>query len=233
MNKEAARQMVEEVRQAGRTALSEYEAKQVLAAYEIPVPAEMLVAGPDELEAAVEKIGWPLVMKGCAAEIAHKTEKNLIRVDIRDLDEARQALAEIMAGLGDAAGSVLVQEMVPGRRELAVGMSRDAQFGVCVMFGLGGILTEILEDVVFGKAPLSRTEARQMLGEIRGHRILEAIRGMAAADVDQLAGILVQVGQIGLDMDMVAEIDINPVIISGSRPVAVDALVVLRPPATE
>ena len=231
MDKLKARDLVDRAVNEGRTALSEFEAKQVLAAYDIPIPAENLVSDRQGLETAIAGIGTPLVMKGCSAEVAHKTEKNLIRVDIRNQVEAEQAFNEIMSALDGVDGGVLVQQLVPGRRELVVGMTRDPQFGACVMFGLGGIFTEILEDIAFRKAPIDKREALKMMQEIKGRRILEAVRGMEAADTDLLADMLVRVGEIALDMEAVAEIDINPVILSGSRPVAVDALMVLKKPA--
>ena len=122
---------------------------------------------------------------------------------------------------------MLVKEMVSGRRELVMGMIRDPQFGPCVMFGIGGIFTEILEDVCFRVAPLTRDDAEALMDGIRGKKILEAVRGMSAVDRDVLADILVAVGQIGLDHAAVKEIDINPLKISKGRPVAVDALIVL------
>lgn len=228
MDKQAAIKYINEALNNGQKALSEYEAKKVLASYGIPVPPESMVNERSGLEKAVGEIGFPLVMKGCSPEIAHKTEKNLIRVDLRTMAEAEQAFDEIMEGLGSAGGGVLVQSMVQGRRELVIGMTRDPQFGPCVMFGLGGIFTEILEDISFRKAPFDKKEALRMMEEIKGRKILEAVRGMEQADKDLLADMLVQVGQIGLDIEEVAEIDLNPVIISGSRPVAVDALIGLK-----
>lgn len=228
MNKQAAFELVESALERGQSALSEYEAKQVLAAYDIPTSREILVKNRQEIDSAVSQIGFPLVMKGCSDQLAHKTEKNLIRVDLRTHDEAVRAFEEIHGQMESRVGEgVLVQEMVSGKRELVVGMTRDPQFGPCVMFGLGGIFTEILKDIAFRKAPIDEDEAVRMMYEIKGHRILEAIRGMEAADTQTLADVLVNVGQIGIDMDNVAEIDINPVILDGSRPVAVDALIVL------
>jgi len=125
--------------------------------------------------------------------------------------------------------AVLVQEMIKGQRELVVGLTRDPQFGPCVMFGLGGIFTEILKDISFRVAPLEKHDALEMMREIKGHKILDAVRGMPAADIDALADILIAVGRIGLENDDVKEIDINPLILQGSKPVAVDALVVLDP----
>lgn len=229
MSKAKAQELIRNAQREGRTTLSEYEAKQLLAAYDIPVTREMLVQKREALADAVRRIGCPLVLKGCAARIAHKTEKNLVRVDVRTEAEALTIFDELMAAMaGEADAAVLVQEMVSGRRELVVGLTRDPQFGACVMFGLGGIFTEILKDISFRKAPLQPRDALEMMHEIKGRKILEAVRGMPAADTEALAHILIQVGAIGLELEAVAEIDLNPVILAGARPVAVDALVVLK-----
>lgn len=220
-------EIIEKALGEGRKTLSEYESKQVLSAYGIPVTREFLASDLKGLKSAAAQIGYPLVLKGCSSEIAHKTEKGLIRVDIRNEEEATSAFGEIMGHIG-ATGAVLVQEMIKGQRELVIGLTRDPQFGPCVMFGLGGIFTEILKDISFRVAPLEKRDALEMMQDIKGHKILEAVRGMEAADLDLFADILIKVGQIGLENDAVKEIDINPVIISGSRPVAVDALVVLE-----
>jgi len=219
--------IIEKALEERRTSLSEYEAKQVLATYQIPVAREILVDDVKDLVNAAEEIGYPVVFKGCSSDIAHKTEKGLIRVDIRNEKETRAAFEEIMTSMDGTEKAVLVQEMVHGKRELVVGLTRDPQFGPCVMFGLGGIFTEILKDISFRVAPLEKRDALEMMREIKGHKILEAVRGMPAADVDMLADILINVGRIGLENEQVKEIDINPVIISGSRPVAVDALIIL------
>lgn len=219
---------IERALKEGRTTLSEYESKQVLAEYQIPVTKEVLVDDAKSLARAGQEIGYPVVLKGCSSDIAHKTEKGLIRVDIRNEDEASSAFEEIMGNMSGPEDAVLVQEMVKGQRELVIGLTRDAQFGPCVMFGLGGIFTEILKDISFRVAPLEKRDALDMMRDIKGHKILDAVRGMEAADLDILADILIKVGQIGLENEKVKEIDINPVIISGSNPVAVDALVVLE-----
>ncbi len=227
MSRKSAKTVVNQARREGRKTLSEYESKQILAAYGIPVTREVLVESRKDLAAAAAKIKYPLVMKGCSAEIAHKTEKDLIRVDIRTYGEALRAFNELSAAL-NGSGSVLVQEMVSGRRELVMGLIRDPQFGPCVMFGLGGIFTEILKDITFRKAPLEIKDGLDMLKDIKGHKILDAVRGMKAADTDRLAKMLIGLGSMGLEMEEIQEVDINPVILSGSKPVAVDALVVLK-----
>lgn len=228
MNKESAIKIINNALTEGRKTLSEYESKQVLALYNIPVTREILLTNKTQVQKAAEKIGYPLVMKGCSAAVAHKTEKGLIHMDIRTHEEARNAFDEITAGLKGFDGAVLIQEMVKGKRELVIGLSRDDQFGPCVMFGLGGIFTEILRDITFRKAPLNKNDALKMMREIKGHKILDAVRGMEAAATELLSHILINIGRIGLEIGEVQEIDLNPVILSGAKPVVADALIVLK-----
>ena len=220
-------ELIHQAIKEGRSTLSEYESKRVLASYGIPVTREMLVTDMKAFETAIRDIGYPLVIKGCSPETTHKTEKGLIRIDLRNDEEARIAYDEITAAMGGNRKAVLVQELVRGQRELVIGMTREPQFGPCVMFGLGGIFTEIFEDVSFRVAPVEKPEALAMMQEIKGHRILEAVRGMEPANLDRLADMVITVGQIGLDHESVKEIDINPVILRKGEPVAADALVVL------
>lgn len=222
--------VIDQAAKEGRTALSEYESKLVLASYGIPITREILVSRQEELADAVDRIGLPVVLKGCAPAVSHKTEKSLVRLDIRSLDEARIAFDEIRTAMNESGAAVLVQEMVKGARELMAGLTRDPQFGPCVMFGLGGIFTEVLKDVSFRLAPLEERDALEMMTDIKAHRILDAIRGMEPVDRDEMARILINVGRIGVENDRVKEIDINPLIICGGHPVAADALVVLEGP---
>ena len=220
--------IIDEAVQRKQTTLSEYESKQLLTQYGIPVTKEVLAGNRESLMVAIEEIGFPVVLKGCSPDIFHKTEKGLIRVDIRNEDEASESFKEIIAGMSGTENYVLVQEMIRGKRELAAGLTRDPQFGPCVMFGLGGIFTEILKDISFRVAPLEKYDALEMMQEIKGHKILGAVRGMEAVDLEMLADILITIGKIGMENEKIKEIDINPLIISGNTPVAVDALVVLE-----
>jgi acetyl-CoA synthetase (ADP-forming) len=228
IEQEEKMKIIDEAINKGKRSLSEYESKQVLASYQIPVTREVLVDNEKDLLKATQEIGFQLVLKGCSSEITHKTEKGMIKVDIRNEDEAKHAFKEIMDNMDNSDGAVLVQEMVRGVRELVVGLIRDPQFGPAVMFGLGGIFTEILKDISFRIAPLERRDAMEMMRDIKGHKILDDVRGMEAVDLDTMADILINMGRIGLENEKVKEIDINPLIISGSKPVAVDALVVLE-----
>jgi acetate---CoA ligase (ADP-forming) subunit beta len=220
--------MIKKIMIKGRTTLSEYESKQFLASYQIPIVQEMQVTNEAFLIQAVEKVGYPIVLKGCSFDIFHKMEKNLISVNIRNENEALIAFKKISSRMNGTESSILVQEMVKGRQELVIGLINDPHFGPCVMFGVGGIFTEILNDVSFRVAPLNPYDALDMINEIKGHKILGAVRGMEAVDINILTDILITIGKIGMENENIKEIDINPLIISGNKPVAVDALVVLK-----
>ncbi|MGB0575686.1 MAG: acetate--CoA ligase family protein [Alphaproteobacteria bacterium] len=220
--------IIKAARAKGQKTLSEYESKRVLAAYGVSISREALVSTQSEAKAAAKKIKYPVVLKGCSADEAHKTEKGLIAVNLASQAALVDAFKTISKRAGkNYDGAFLVQEMVSGSREIMIGMHRDPSFGPAVMFGLGGIFTEILQDVTFRVAPLRKKDARDMLRSIRGHKILGAVRGMPAADLDILCHALMAVGQVALDHPEIEEIDINPLIIRGSKAVAVDALIVL------
>ena len=220
--------IIEEAQKRKAKSLSEYESKLVLAEYGIPITREGLVTTADEAVKKAEEIGYPVVLKGSGETISHKTEMNLISLNLKSEEEVRQAFEELTTAPKSEIKEVLVQEMIKGARELATGLIRDAQFGPCVMFGLGGIFAEILKDVSFRVAPLTRWDAQDMMDEIQGKKILDAIRGEPAADRETLADILTAVGQIGLDHEHIKEIDINPLILMGGKPIAVDALIVFE-----
>ena len=222
--------IITEALAAGRSTLSEYDSKRILAEYGIPTTREFLADDLASAELAAARIGYPVVLKACAAAAQHKTEMGLIELGIKDAAELKRAYDRLASKARDLGGAVLVQEMVAGPRELVMGLLRDPQFGPCVMFGLGGIFTEALGDVSFRVAPLSDRDAREMPAEIRGAGILAGIRGMAPVETDQLSRCLRQLGQIGVDHPAIREIDINPLIVRNGLPVAVDALVVLQKP---
>ncbi|MDP1989952.1 MAG: acetate--CoA ligase family protein [Syntrophales bacterium] len=212
-----------------RRTLSEFESTGLLAAYGIPTAKGALALNWDEVKKAAENIGYPVVLKICSPEVSHKTENGLVAVDLRNEADLEAAFKRIGAASPVKEGGFLVQEMVKGGRELVMGMIRDPQFGPCVMFGMGGIFTEILGDVTFRPAPLSEADAGEMIGEIKGHKILGAVRGMPTVDADALVACLVAMGRIGMERAEIQAIDVNPLIIRGSKPVAVDALVILTP----
>jgi len=213
--------------QKGQLALSEYESRKVIASAGVPIPREALVQSRDEAIAQAEKIGFPVVLKGSSPELTHKTEMGMVRVHLKDPDAVGRAFDEL-TGKGIRLEGVLVQEMVKGLREFVIGLTRDPHFGPCVMFGLGGIFTEAMKDVSFRVAPLTDDDAREMIGEIRAAKLLDAFRGEKAVDRETLVRALVNIGRLGMLYEEIAEIDINPLIIRDGKPVAVDALVILK-----
>ena len=222
--------IIEDALKRGDKALNEYESKRLLAAYSIPVTKEFVATGIKEALSFAKQIGYPVVLKGSSRTLTHKTEHKLIELGI-DSDQALEKAYAVLTerGMGQLDG-ILVQQMVKGERELVAGLIRDPQFGPCVMFGLGGIFTEVLKDVTFRVAPLEMRDALEMMDEIRARKLLDAFRGKPAVNRDVLAKALINLGRIGLEVEEVAEIDINPMIIHDDMPIAVDALVILRNP---
>jgi acetyl-CoA synthetase (ADP-forming) len=222
--------IIEDALKRGDKALNEYESKRLLDAYSIPVTKEFVATSIAEALSFAKQIGYPVVLKGSSRTLTHKTEHKLIELGIdsdQALEKAYHALTE--RGMGQLDG-ILVQQMVKGQRELVAGLIRDPQFGPCVRFGLGGIFTEVLKDVTFRVAPLEMRDALEMMDEIRARKLLDAFRGKPAVNRDILAHALINLGRIGLEVEEVAEIDINPMIIHDDMPIAVDALVILRNP---
>lgn len=219
--------LIEEAITRGAKTLSEHESKQFLSEYGIMVTDEEVVTTEEEAVAAALKIGYPVALKASGEEFSHKTELDLIALDMRNEKDIRTAFRNLTSRADVHVKEILVQQMVKGSRELVVGLTRDPQFGPCVMFGLGGIFTEILEDVTFRVAPLSRWDAMDMLNEIRAKKILDAFRGKPPVDREALADILITIGRIGMEIDKVKEIDINPLKILDDKPIVVDALVVV------
>lgn len=220
-------ELIKKAARRGQKTLSEYDSKQVLGAVGLPVTQEKLALSQEEAVLAASVIGYPVALKGCSDKAAHKTEMGLVKLGLKDAAEVASAYAEIVDRAAGLDG-VLVQEMVSGSREFVLGLTRDPQFGPCVMFGVGGVFTEAIRDVTFRVAPLTTEDAEEMLEEIRLAKLLDAFRGSPAVDRKALADALVEIGELGCRLNEIAEIDINPVIIRGSQPVIVDALVVLN-----
>jgi acyl-CoA synthetase (NDP forming) len=221
-------ELIDRCRKARRLSLNEAESKMILADYGIPVVAEFVVHSAQAAIAQAEVMGLPVVMKGLGGNLTHKTELGLVRVNISSPQEVRRAFDEMKTAAGRDWEGCLLQPMVSGRRELVAGLSRDAQFGAVIMFGLGGVFAEAIGDVVFRIAPLNERQATQMLEEMTTRMLLGPFRGEAAAHRSQLVGILMGLSKLAMDCPEVKEVDINPLIVSADgRITAVDALVVL------
>ncbi len=209
--------------------LSEHESKRLLAEAGIPVPDERLADSPEQARDAAEALGYPVALKLCGHGIAHKTERDLVRLGLLDEDDVRHHAEDLLDRRRPEEGEalLLVQRMVSGRRELIAGMLRDPQFGPCVMLGLGGIFAEALGDAAFAVAPLGPHDAADLIDALRNRALLGAFRGEPPVDRPALVKILETLGRIGAARADVRSIDLNPLIVHGARPVVVDALVEL------
>ena len=219
----------------GRT-LTEREAKAVLALYGVPVVGESLTGSADEAVNAAAALGFPVVLKVESPDLPHKTEAGVIRLNLKSADDVRAAYDAVMAAADRVSpppriNGVLVQPMVPQGVEMVVGARNDPLFGPLIVMGLGGILVEVLKDTALAPAPVTPAEALGLLRQLKGVKLLEGFRGMAAVDMQRLAEVISNVSLFAADhRDSVAELDVNPLICAGDRITAVDALIVPLPP---
>ena len=220
--------------QAEARDLFEFEAKALLRAHGVAVPAEALVRDIDELDEIAARLGdQPLVMKVVSKDILHKSDAGGVRLNLRGRAALREAFDQIIGSChaykpaADIKG-VLVTPMARKGTEVIIGVSRDPIFGPVLMFGLGGIFVEILEDVAFRAIPLSRYAARSMVDQIRARRILEGARGEAAVDKEALVDLLLKVSSIVAAYPQLAELDLNPVILYEDGYAIVDARVIVN-----
>ncbi len=231
------KQALAKVQALKRSALSESESKQLIAAWGVPISLEVCSTDLDSAVKAAEKIGYPVVLKVDSADIPHKTEAGVVRLNLRHADEVRAAHAAILANAKSHApnatiNGVLVQEMVSGGVEVIVGVSYDAQLGPTLLFGTGGVMVEVYKDVAMRHCPITPAEAHEMIAEVKGAKLLQGFRGKPACDIEALAQVLVQVSHLAVNLDgQLAELDINPLLVmpKGQGVKAVDALVALHP----
>jgi succinyl-CoA synthetase beta subunit len=233
MDLQAVRGCIAQARLEKRSALSEAEAKRVLAACGIAVPRSRILP-PDVAGPFADGMSPPFVAKVIARDLLHKTEVGGVRLNLGDEQEAAASIGEMrnrIASSGHRIDGWLLEEMAPPGVEVVVGGLRDRRFGPVVMCGLGGILVELLEDVAFGICPVDPADCREMVAALRGAALLQGWRGAAPAALAALYDVLLRVGGKGGLMDAVgdelAELDINPLIVSPTGAVAVDARIVL------
>jgi acetyl coenzyme A synthetase (ADP forming)-like protein len=231
-----ARKVIAKARADGRTALTEIEAKQIFQIYGLPVTKTSLSTSEDEAVKLAEKTGYPVVMKIVSPDIIHKSDAGGVKVNIQDAAAVRDAYKNILANArtykADAnIHGIAIQEMAPWGTEVIMGSVNDPSFGPTQMFGLGGIFVEVLKDVTFRVAPVSRSLAAQMLTEIRGAPILDGVRGEAPRDKEALVDVLCKFSALIVDLaDEIAETDANPVLVyeKGKGLKVVDARIILK-----
>jgi len=212
------------------SALTENESKIILKAYGIPVTEEITATNSVEAVNAAIGIGFPVVLKGLGSSILHKTEMGLVRLNLKDPEEVKEAALIIEKNAGDKLEGFLVQPQLKGKREFVTGMFRDPHFGPVIMFGIGGIFTEAFSDVSFRIAPITENDAEEMLDEIRAKVLLNEFRGENAVNRKQIIKALTGLSRLALEQPQIAEIDINPLIaLPDGNLKAVDALIILGP----
>jgi len=204
----------------------------LLAAHGIPFTPCRHVASPAEAIAFGLEVGYPIVLKGDAPSLNHKTEHKVVRLDLRNGDEAGTAWTELHRHLNglDPTATILAQKMITGGQEVILGAFRDPQFGAVGMFGLGGIHVQVLKDVTFRVMPITDRDAAEMVRSVRGYPLLAGVRGSRPVDTALLESMLLRVNQLVSENDWIEAIDINPFIVSaaGQPSLAVDARVRLR-----
>jgi succinyl-CoA synthetase beta subunit len=223
---DSLRNIIDDALSKKERTLSEYESKLFIKHFGVNVTDEYIAKTIDEALSFADKLGYPVVMKGVSRALAHKTEMNMVRLGIQGPEDLKNVFKELnSAGLN--LDGILIQQSINGKRELVIGMKRDPNFGPAVMFGIGGVFTEVLDDVSFRIAPLSESDAVEMISEIKFQKILGEFRGSPRVDIKKLSSMLIGIGELALKYHEISEIDINPIIVQGNDPIAVDALIVL------
>jgi acyl-CoA synthetase (NDP forming) len=221
-----------QARAEGRTLLNEVEAKTLLKEAGVPVAETTLAASREEAQSQAEKAGYPVVLKVVSPDIAHKSDVGGVKLNLKDRDAVGVAFDEIMVNSKNAVADariagVAVQHMAPQGTEVIVGMTTDPQFGPVMMFGLGGIMVEVLKDVSFRLVPLADRDADQMIGEIKGRPVLVGVRGQPASDISALKQAILRVSAFVEAHPEVRELDLNPVFAYPDGALAVDARIVI------
>ncbi len=235
-NRRHATDLIEAIRDKGRTILTEFESKQVFAAYGIPTVDTRLAATQDEAVAVAEDLGYPVVLKLNSETITHKSDVQGVQLNLADADAVRTAYETIRNAVTERAGAehfqgVTVQPMVKlDGYELIIGSSQDSQFGPVLLFGTGGTLVEVFKDRSLGLPPLNTTLARRMMEQTKIFQALRGVRGRESVDIEALERLMVRFSQLVVEQPRIKEIDINPLLASPDHIIALDARIVLHDP---
>lgn len=224
--------VIAQARAEGRTLLNEVEAKSLLKDAGVSVANTTLATNAAEAQAQAEAAGFPVVLKVVSPDIAHKSDVGGVKLNLKDKAAVAAAYDEIVANSKKAVANariagVAVQHMAPQGTEVIVGMTTDPQFGPVLMFGLGGIMVEVLKDVSFRLVPLAEKDADQMINEIKGRPVLEGVRGQPASDIKALKQTILKVSEFVEKHPEVRELDLNPVFAYPDGAMAVDARIVI------
>ena len=229
----SAQSIIGEVKRASRTLLTEIESKALLSEAGIPTVETKLAASKEEAIVISKKLGFPVALKIVSPDITHKSDVGGVKLGLKTSKQVKEAYDEIISSVQQKypkaiIDGVSVQKMARPGTEVIIGMTKDAQFGPVLMFGLGGILVELLKDVSFRIVPLEREDAQEMIREIKGYPLLEGYRGSEPVDVSILEEILLKVSRFVDNNPEIKELDLNPIFAYKDGAVAVDARVILE-----
>ena len=213
--------------------ITEELSKSILKEYGVDVPPFALVTSEAEAVKKAKKIGFPIVMKVVSPQILHKTDVGGVKVGINSAGEVKKAFNDMYGRLSKKKGvnvkGILLEKMVPKGVELIVGIQNDPQFGPVIMVGLGGIMTEVMKDVAFRMLPITTSDAKSMLNELKGSQLLKGFRGSEPVDLGMVAGMLARIGKLGMEnADYINSIDFNPVVVYPKSHYVVDAKIILN-----
>jgi acyl-CoA synthetase (NDP forming) len=229
----AIKPIIDKARSEGRTVLTEVESKEFLKPAGINIIDTKLATSKEEAISISRQFGFPVVLKIASPDIVHKSDAGGVRVGLNNAKQVGKAYDQILPAIRQKypqarLHGVAVQKMARPGVEVIIGMSKDAQFGPVLMFGLGGILVEVLKDVSFRIVPLSRRDAAEMLREIKGYPLLEGYRGREAVDISYLEELLLKVSSFVEQTPEIRELDLNPIFAYSDGAIAVDARVILE-----
>lgn len=234
-----AKKIFKTAHEEGRTFVLEHEAKDIMKAYGIPIPAYATASTADEAVAKSKEIGFPVVLKILSKDILHKSDAGGVIINIKDEDSVRKAFDEIMKNATnygkekeievDLSRGVFISDFVDMGTEIIVGVTMDPHFGHALMAGLGGIFVEVLKDVSFRLIPFTEVDAREMLGELKAYKILEGVRGQGPRDVDSLIKVMLAVSKMIVENPEITELDCNPTFVyeEGKGSLVVDARILI------
>ena len=215
--------------ETNQTVLTEFESKELLREIGILVPAQKLTSSQEETISAAEDIGFPVVMKLIAEDIVHKSDTGAVKLNLKSKEDVDRAYTELMQIPSQTEKKISVQKMADEPiTELIIGMTTDPQFGPALMFGIGGILVELLEDVSFRIAPITEYDAKEMIHEIKGFPILDGYRGKPKADINAIIETLLKISNLVIEHEEINEMDLNPVFIYEKGLICVDARIILQ-----
>jgi len=229
----SVKKVFEETIQTDHKVITEELSKSILKTYGVKVPPFALVTSAEEAVKQAKKIGFPLVMKVVSPQILHKTDVGGVKVGLDNVNDVKKTFKDMYGRLSKKKGidvkGILLEKMVPKGVELIVGVQNDSQFGPVIMVGLGGIMTEVMKDVAFRMLPISTSDAKSMLSELKGSALLKGFRGSESIDTNMVAKMLVQIGKLGVEnADYINSIDFNPVVVYPKSHFVVDAKIILN-----